>query len=44
MTEQDLPAPTTKACRASVEMGNIAHTLTDRRFKEACVAYEKSQD
>ena len=44
MTEQDFSTPTTQACRASVEMGNVVHALTDRRFKEACIAYEQSQD
>ena len=44
MTEKDCSVPTTQACRASVRMGNTVHTLTNRRLKEACVAYEKSQD
>lgn len=26
------------------EMGNIVHTLTNRRYKEACVAYAESHD
>jgi 1,4-alpha-glucan branching enzyme len=26
------------------EMGNIVHTLTNRRYAEACVAYAESHD
>lgn len=26
------------------EMGNIVHTLTNRRYKESCVAYAESHD